>query len=57
MSDRATEAADAVLDELDKRSGFDYWWDDIDSDIQNEIRDTLAKRIDAVYSDSEASDG
>jgi len=45
----AEDAADAVIDELNARSGFDYWWDDIDRDIQDEIRETLAERIEENY--------
>jgi hypothetical protein len=44
--DRAKAAAEAVLDDLNDRSGFDHWWGDIDGDVQREIRGELAKTID-----------
>lgn len=31
----------AVLRELQGRSGFDEWWDNIDPMVQKDIRDTL----------------
>lgn len=45
-TDRAKTAAQAVLADLNDRSGFDHWWSDIDSDTRREIRDDLAKEID-----------
>lgn len=35
----------AVLSELEGRKGFDWWWDDLDEDIQQEIRDALTERV------------
>ena len=37
--------ANDVLRELKDRSGFGNWWYNIDVDIQNEIRNELAKII------------
>jgi hypothetical protein len=37
--------AEAVLAELEGRSGFDGWWGGIDADIRSEIRAALAERI------------
>jgi len=31
-----------ILRNLMGRSGFDAWWEEIDPDVQNEIRETLA---------------
>ena len=47
--DNAHQASDAVLRELEGRKGFDWWWDDLDGDIQAEIRDEVAERIREVY--------
>lgn len=52
-SDRAKAAAEAVLHELNDRSGFDHWWGNIDGDVQEEIRDELAKVIDEETSDED----
>lgn len=35
----------AILTNLDDRSGFDWWWGDIDSATQREIKRTLAKIV------------
>jgi hypothetical protein len=34
--------AQAVLDVLRQRKGFDHWWDHIDADIQREILEEIA---------------
>ena len=44
----ASEIAAAVLSELEGRKGFDWWWDDLDEDIQQEIREALTERVAAV---------
>lgn len=36
---------DAVLRELEGRKGFDWWWDDLDADIQKEIRLALRDAV------------
>jgi hypothetical protein len=41
----AKKAADAVIAELEDRSGFDHWWGSIPRGVQREIRGTLAKLI------------
>lgn len=60
---QARNAARGVLAELSGRKGFDYWFEEIDSDIKTEIRlaiasaimkgvqeaDDSATKIDAVY--------
>lgn len=52
QNDKADEAVEAVIDELDSRRGFDHFWERIDSDIQENIKDSLADRIRTVYSDT-----
>jgi hypothetical protein len=37
--------ADAALRELKSRKGFDAFWDGVDSDVQEEVRESLALRI------------
>jgi hypothetical protein len=39
---------DDILAELSDRSGFDGWWGDIDPDIQTEIRQALAARVETA---------
>ena len=34
-----------VLDELGGRKGFDYWYGNIDDDIQDEIKDALREIV------------
>lgn len=38
--------AEAVIEYLEGKGGFDHWWDDIDSDIKNEIVEGLARLLD-----------
>lgn len=38
----AEELVGAVLDDLRDRRGFEAWWDEIDDDVQAELRDDLA---------------
>jgi hypothetical protein len=42
---RAEQIVKVVLEDLADRAGFDWWWDDIDEQTQNEIRDDLAGKI------------
>lgn len=46
---QADKAAQAVIDELSSRRGFDRWWDDLDHDIQEGIEDALAEKIADAY--------
>jgi hypothetical protein len=39
-------AAEAVIEELKSRAGFDGWWHDIDKDIKEEITEGIAEAID-----------
>lgn len=36
----------AILEELRSRKGFDWWWDELDKDIQQEIREALMVIVD-----------
>jgi hypothetical protein len=36
------ETVEKILRMLDDRSGFDGWWNDIDEDTQDEIKDQIA---------------
>lgn len=38
----------AILKELQGRRGFDSWWYECDEDVQQDIRATIAKRIDKL---------
>ena len=42
---KAEAIADAVLEVLNRRKGFDHWWYDIAEDVQQDIREALAARI------------
>ena len=37
--------ADAILANLLDRKGFDWWWHDLDADIQQDIRDEIIRTI------------
>lgn len=41
QKDLAENIIHDIFDELTDRSGFNGWWDGIDGDIQQEIRNTL----------------
>lgn len=41
----AHTVTNSIIDMLLDRSGFDDWWDSIDTDIQDEIRDSIASHI------------
>lgn len=40
--------ADAVLDDLRGRSGFDHWWDALDEELRDEVRDAAAVAVTQV---------
>lgn len=42
LADRIT---DEVLRELEDRKGFDWWWDELDDEIQGDIKDALKSRV------------
>jgi hypothetical protein len=42
---KAKQVVEVVLNELGGRGGFDHWWDNIDEDIQDEIREKLVKLV------------
>lgn len=41
----AAKIVKAVITDLSDRSGFDHWWDDIDSGIRAEIRRELKRKV------------
>lgn len=41
----AARIVKAVLTDLCDRSGFDHWWDGIDSSIRAEIRRELKRKV------------
>lgn len=49
-SEQAHTIVNAILDNLEGRSGFDWWWGDIPEDVQDEIRDDLAAAVERVAS-------
>lgn len=46
MGNKALDIVNAILQELNKRKGFDNWFEDIDEEIKNEIKNTLEKIVD-----------
>lgn len=44
----AQKIAQAVLEELESRKGFDWWWDDLDALVQSEIEQVLTGVIDGI---------
>jgi len=48
----AEKIRDEVLKALDTRKGFDYWWDNIDEDVQDEISSDLDQVIKDVLDDN-----
>ncbi len=45
---RKTLNADAVIDFLDQRKDFDYWWENIDAETQEEILEELEQLIERL---------
>lgn len=45
MKDLAENVIHNIFDDLTDRSGFGGWWDSIDQDIQDEIRETLTNIV------------
>lgn len=43
--DTARRIVNAVLNNLNGRAGFDGWWDDIDPETQEEIRESLTMLV------------
>lgn len=41
-----------LLSELNDRSGFDNWWDDLDTNIKLEIKEELANIILKFYDEN-----
>lgn len=44
---RSVRIVDDILANLELRKGFDWWWDDVDADIQQEIREDLTAIVKA----------
>ena len=44
----ANDIVTTVLNDLENRSGFDHWWDDVDEEIQDEVRQVLAAKVQQV---------
>lgn len=42
---KADYVADRILSLLNNRKGFDWWWDELDDEIQEEIRASIAWAI------------
>jgi hypothetical protein len=49
--------AERIIGKLSRRGGFDAWWDDIDRDIRQEIRDEMAELIPAEEPQPKAQEG
>lgn len=47
-SETAKKIVAAIIDDMTDRGGLRQGWDMIDGDIQDEIRDTWADKVDAV---------
>lgn len=43
------DAAQAVITELTSRKGFDALWDELDTDIQDDIRDAIEGKLRATF--------
>lgn len=43
--EKAIRITNAIINELCDRCGFDNWWDDLDRDIRQEIREKLTDII------------
>jgi len=41
------ETADWILSVLGDRQGFEWWWSEIDAEVQAEIRTEIARCVDA----------
>lgn len=39
------QIARIIIEVLENRKGFDWWWDNLDKDIQNEIIEEIAENI------------
>ena len=44
---------DAILDNLNDRKGFDYWYHDIDEDVKDEMKTDISEVIDAIISEND----
>ncbi len=53
----AGRIVEVVLTLLEGRKGFDWWWDDLDSDIRDEIRRALQRKVRGVLADATQQSG
>jgi hypothetical protein len=53
---RENKMVDAMLDELQKRKGFEEWLSGVDGDVQQEIYDALVNRIKSVQNNEPKPD-
>jgi hypothetical protein len=40
-----TDLADVAIRVLSDRKGFDWWWEDLDTDIQEDIKQELREAL------------
>jgi hypothetical protein len=45
MEEKSEQLVIKILDFFSNRKGFDYWFQDLDEEIQNDIRECLAEVI------------
>lgn len=46
------ETVEKIIRELKGRGNFDHWWDEIDAEIQDEIKESLEEIINTTVSDT-----
>lgn len=46
MSELAKVIVDEILTTLNQRKGFDWWWDPLDEEIQQEIYNLMVSDVD-----------
>lgn len=52
MSDVAAKIVDRIINDLSSRCGLEDEWEQIDEDIQQEIKDEWGEIVDRVLSDA-----
>lgn len=43
---------DAIIDNLNDRKGFDYWYHDIDEDVKAEMKADISEVIEGILSEN-----
>ena len=51
QQDSTTKTACAVMDVMHNRKGFDWWFDDLETVLKNEIFDDIRKALKAANGD------